>query len=187
MKTKKRGDYKLTFRIWSRNFAGDYAYSDLYSLNQNALLQSNWLQIRLVPVVNSEVEFQDWIVFMANAVNQTYRFSLIDRWCYPGPSNYQFSSERLVVSIAASKTEIELDINHGYSKVEKYLKGKGDMRDFNKLFDFQQLHKYQVIPFAYYFLHQGSIIEGEDLIVLNYPSGFDIENWEEEERGWEVV
>lgn len=187
MKMKKSGDYKIGFRIWSRNFSGDYAYSDICTLNQDTLLQSNWLQTRLLPIVNSEVEFQDWIVFIAFAVDQSYRFALIDRWSYPGPSNYQFSSATLIASIVASKTEIELDINHGYSQVEKYLKGKGDMRDFNQLFDFQELHKYQVMPFAYYFLHQGSIIEGEDSIVLNYPHDFDIENWEESERGWEIV
>jgi hypothetical protein len=30
-------------------------------------------------------------------------------------------------------------------------------------------------------------MNGDDFVELNYPKGVDIENWEECERGWELV
>jgi hypothetical protein len=182
----KNQNFNFKFRIWSKNHSGRKAYSETICISYSDLVCSNWLQDRISPVVNSKKEFQEWIVLVAQLIDQLYRFSIIDRWYYYGPTNYSENIEKFTLVINADDIEIRTN-NFEYTKLMLLLKGMGDMRDSEQLYDTDELHKYQVLPFAYYFAHSGSIKGGEDFVELNYPRGFDMANWEESERGWEIV
>ena len=183
---KEYQKFYFNYRIWSKNYSGKRAYSDTICISYSDLVRSNWLQGRILPIVESKKEFQEWVVLIAELIDQSYRFSNIDRWYYYGPTNYSENMEKCMLVMNGKNLEIRNN-NFEFTKVEKLLKGKGDMRDSEQLYDIDQSHKYKVLPFAYYFAHSGSILGGEDFIELNYPRGCDIENWEESERGWEIV
>ena len=186
MSKLKNEGFCFNYRIWSKNYSGKRAYSDTICISYSDLVRSNWLQGRILPIVESKKEFQEWVVLIAELIDQSYRFSNIDRWYYYGPTNYSENMEKCMLVMNGKNLEIRNN-NFEFTKVEKLLKGKGDMRDSEQLYDIDQSHKYNVLPFAYYFAHSGSILGGEDFIELNYPRGCDIENWEESERGWEIV
>ena len=186
MQKYQEDEFQFSFRIWSKNDSNEVAYSNEVCLSSMVLEKSNWLQGRVSPVVETQEQFSDWVIFISGTVDQFYRYSVIDRWYYYGPSNYELVSDEFKMFVDGREMEVQISNNHGLSKMQKSLKGKGDMRDEHLLFDFEQLHEYQVMPFAYYFLHFGSILSGDDFVDLNYPEGFDSENWEECERGWEV-
>ena len=176
----------IHFRIWSKNQDGEVAYSIVYHLTYLQLKNSNWLQGRIQSAVRSDEEFENWIVFISGAIDEFYRFSIVDRWYYFGPSNYNLNSDNVFVEIDGDEYEVANN-NSNLNKITELLKGKGDMRDSGELYDAEDIHDYQVLPFAYFFLHQGSIMNGDDFVELNYPKGYDKGNWEECERGWELV
>ena len=186
MSKLKNQEFCFNYRIWSKNYSGKRAYSETICISYSDLIRSNWLQGRILPIVKSKKDFQEWVLLIAELIDQFYRFSIIDRWYYYGPTNYSENMEKCMLVMNGKNLEIRIN-NFEFTKVKKLLKGKGDMRDSEQLYDIDQLHKYQVLPFAYYFAHSGSILGGEDFIELNYPRGFNIENWEESERGWEIV
>jgi hypothetical protein len=179
-------EFGFDIRIWSKNFDEKMAYSDVFHLSYSVFNDSNWLQGRIQSVVKSDEEFVNWIVFVSETIDEFYRFSNADRWYYYGPSNFNFNSENVFVEIDGKDYEVANN-NSNINKITELLKGKGDMRDSGELYDAGDMHDYQVLPLAYFFLHQGSIMNGDDFVELNYPKGFDIENWEEGERGWEMV
>ena len=61
------------------------------------------------------------------------------------------------------------------------------MRNRLELVDFAVPHSFQIIPFAYYFIHNGSIMWSEDFIEYKHSKGYDFENWDEYVRGWEII
>jgi hypothetical protein len=186
MSINKKNDFNFNFRIWSKNYKGKFAYSDVYHFTNSELEQSNWLQGRIQSVVRSNEEFLNWIVFVSETIDDFYRFSIVDRWYYFGPSNFSRVPANVFVQIDGKDYEVANN-DSNLNKIIKLLKGKGDMRDSFELFEAEYKNDFQVLPFSYFFLHRGSILSGEDFIELNYPKGFDFENWEESERGWEIV
>lgn len=186
MSKLRKKEFGFDIRIWSKNFDEEMAYSDIFHLSYSVFNDSNWLQGRIQSVVKSDEEFVNWIVFVSEAIDDFYRFSNVDRWYYYGPSNFNLNSENVFVEIDGKEYEVANN-NSNLNKITELLKGKGDMRDSGELYDAGDVHDYQVLPFAYFFSHQGSIMNGDDFVELNYPKGVDIENWEECERGWELV
>jgi hypothetical protein len=186
MSKLRKEEFGFVIRIWSKNFDEEMAYSDVFHLSYSVFNDSNWLQGRIQSVVKSDEEFVNWIVFVSETIDDFYRFSNVDRWYYYGPSNFNLNSENIFVEIDGKEYEVANN-NSNLNKITELLKGKGDMRDSGELYDAGDVHDYQVLPIAYFFLHQGSIMNGDDFVELNYPKGVDIENWEECERGWELV
>ncbi len=186
MATKKQGGgIEFSFRVWSKNFDGKLAYSDQISISVSNLTKSNWLQDRIAPVVKTNEEFKDWVIWMAELIDELYQPSSYDRWYYYGPTNYQIETDNYKLRLKGNKALVEYS-SDSLNEIRELIKGDGDMRDQNQLFDFKESHGFQLMPFAYYFAHHGSILNGDDFIELNYPKRFDMENWEESERGWEI-
>jgi hypothetical protein len=181
-------DISFSIRIWSKNYNNKKAISTLVKLTPEDLIKSNWLQSRISAVsFSSNIEFINWVVFVSKIIDELYSESIIDRWYYDGPSNFDLDIETIQANVNNKPIELNIDDFSSDKNLLDLLKGKGSMRDSRDFKDFGEIHEYQILPFAYYFIHSGSIVCGEDFIELDYPSGSNIENWDESERGWEIV